>query len=347
MKCPKCGNENQSDAVFCDQCGQRLAQPVTPLPEAVSADQPTAQAGTCTRCGGVNTPGELFCGECGAPLEGPAPEAAAVAAAPAVMQPVVEPVALACPRCGAQAEPDDAFCAKCGAALAAASTTETGQPTATVNEQTAEPAPAEPSVAPAPVLSPEASQSLGEPEAAPSAPSECPSCGAHVAPEDAFCDFCGAALVGPAAATVTSSAPAASSATPAKAETGMPPAQPADLTATAAVTAPTPVGPHLLVPDSGATIALSGPGEVLVGREDPFSNTFPDVDLTPHGGEAGGVSRRHFKITVGEGQFAIQDLNSTNATWLNRTRLQPGLPVALHDGDEIRAGKVKLVFRAG
>jgi len=88
-------------------------------------------------------------------------------------------------------------------------------------------------------------------------------------------------------------------------------------------------------------------GEALVGREDPLSNTFPDVDLTPHGGEEGGVSRRHFKITLGEGQYAIQDLNSTNSTWLNRTRLQPGLPVVLRDGDEIRAGRVRLVFRAG
>jgi len=105
-------------------------------------------------------------------------------------------------------------------------------------------------------------------------------------------------------------------------------------------------GPRLLVVATGTVIPLAPTGEVLVGRDDPQSNTFPDVDLTPYGGEEGGVSRRHCKITLGEGQFAIQDLNSTNATWLNRTRLQPGMPVALHDGDEIRAGRIRLIFNA-
>jgi len=85
--------------------------------------------------------------------------------------------------------------------------------------------------------------------------------------------------------------------------------------------------------------------EALVGREDPYSGVFPDIDLTPHGGEEGGVSRRHFKITLTGGQYMVEDLNSTNFTILNRQRLQPGVPMVLADGDEIRAGRVRLVFR--
>jgi len=170
-----------------------------------------------------------------------------------------------------------------------------------------------------------------QPAAAPL--TECPSCGADVAPDDAFCDFCGAALVGDAAAMPRpASPPATMIATPLPAAAPSP--QPA-------------AGPYLLVVASGLALPLPDSGEALIGREDPLSNTFPEVDLTPHGGEEGGVSRRHFKITLGEGQYAIQDLNSTNSTWLNRTRLQPGLPVALHDGDEIRAGRVRLQFHAG
>lgn len=347
MKCPKCGNENQSDAIFCDQCGQRLTQPEPAQPQvAVVAAPPAGQAGICAQCGAANTPGEMFCSECGAPLEAPAPEALAVAAGPAPAPAAAEPQALACPRCGAQAEPGDAFCAKCGAALTAlpaAPEPVPEQPAAATPVTVVGPASATtPAPEPAAPVEAVTTQPVQSQAAAAPAPSECPSCGAHVEPDAAFCDFCGAALVGAVAATAAAAAPVA-------AQAASPATPVAVTTPPVAMAAPSaqPTGPYLLVAESGAIIPLSGPGEVLVGREDPLSSTFPDVDLTPHGGEEGGVSRRHLKITVGEGQFAIQDLNSTNSTWLNRTRLQPGLPEALHDGDEIRAGKVKLVFRAG
>ncbi|MEN6480358.1 MAG: zinc-ribbon domain-containing protein [Anaerolineales bacterium] len=323
MKCPSCGNETQEDAIFCDQCGFRLpgAAPAAPA------------AGMCRQCGAANTPGELFCSECGAPLDAPAPEvsaapvaAPAAAAAPAAPAPTPEPAAapaaapapaLACPKCGAPAEPGDAFCSQCGASLA---TQPAAQPAPAVS--TATPAPAAPA---APAAAPE-----------PTTPAldQCPSCGADVTPGAAFCDFCGAALVGGAAATaqaVTAIAPA-------------PPTQVAPVAPAPLAAAPALSGPCLTVVASGTVIPLTPVGEVLVGRDDPQSNIFPDVDLTPYGGEEGGVSRRHFKLTLGEGQYAIQDLHSTNSTWLNHTRLQPGVPVALHDGDEIRAGRVRLLF---
>ena len=66
-----------------------------------------------------------------------------------------------------------------------------------------------------------------------------------------------------------------------------------------------------------------------MGREDPYTGVFPDVDLTPHGAEEGGVSRRHFKITFSGGQYLVEDLNSTNFTFVNNQRLAPGAPLAL------------------
>jgi len=101
----------------------------------------------------------------------------------------------------------------------------------------------------------------------------------------------------------------------------------------------------LVVAETGARLPLVEGTEVLVGREDPYSAIYPDVDLTPYGAEEKGVSRRHFKLTLAEGQYAIQDLGSTNYTWVNQQRLQPNVPVRLNDGDEIRAGRLKLVFR--
>ena len=52
----------------------------------------------------------------------------------------------------------------------------------------------------------------------------------------------------------------------------------------------------LVVEADNATFDLSGKSEIAIGREDPVSNIYPDVDLTPHGGEEGGVSRLHAKI---------------------------------------------------
>jgi len=67
----------------------------------------------------------------------------------------------------------------------------------------------------------------------------------------------------------------------------------------------------------------------------------------PYGGEEGGVSRKHFRIMLVSGRYTVEDLDSTNFTLLNQAKLQPGAPMPLSDGDEIRAGRVKLTFKVG
>jgi len=89
-----------------------------------------------------------------------------------------------------------------------------------------------------------------------------------------------------------------------------------------------------------------GKSEILLGREDPVSNVFPDIDLTPHGGDEGGVSRRHARIFAQGNQLFVEDLNSTNYTYVNQQKLTPGQPHPLKDGDEIRLGKVRLTYMA-
>jgi len=56
------------------------------------------------------------------------------------------------------------------------------------------------------------------------------------------------------------------------------------------------------------------------------------------------VSRRHAIIRVENGTAALADLDSKNGTWLRGARLRE--PAPLSDGDEIRVGSVKLVFRS-
>jgi predicted nucleic acid-binding Zn ribbon protein len=250
-----------------------------------------------------------------------------------------------CPQCGNQNPPGAAFCDNCGASLAGV----------------APPAPAAP-VAPA----------------APAGGVTCPACGTPVIPGEAFCGNCGAAL--PAAAPAAPMAPPVQPVTPAPAPAApvgamlkcpvcgadqpagqsfcdncgaslaappqpvqppMPPVAPP----VAPVVPPVWGRPRLVVAGTGAEFDLSGKAEILVGREDPVSGVFPEVDLTPHGGEEGGVSRRHAKLTVRGNQWLVEDLNSTNFTFVNNQKLNPGVPQPLNSGDQVRLGRVVLTFQ--
>jgi pSer/pThr/pTyr-binding forkhead associated (FHA) protein len=82
--------------------------------------------------------------------------------------------------------------------------------------------------------------------------------------------------------------------------------------------------------------------EVNIGRLDPASASFPDIDLTSDGGLEKGVSRRHAKITRRGSEVFIEDLGSINGTFLNRKKLTPYLPQVLKSGDELQLGKLIL-----
>jgi len=361
MICPNCGNQTSEGAIFCDRCGTRL-----PQPEAVAAQPAPVVAGgsvICPACGAGNVPGEAFCDFCGSPLEPPMPAAEEVVAlesvsgeaelevapastpaeaamapapVPAPAEPVVEQAAppapaeaeakLTCPVCGAEVSPGEAFCANCGASLAQAPI-----PPEPVPEVEAAPVPApaeaESILPPEPVVTvappPEA------PVAVPAGPLTCPSCGAEVEAKDVFCSNCGFALkAAPASAPVAAvTAPSPVEATP----------------------APSPVaaGPRLVVVASGAEIPLPAGEELLIGREDPVSGIYPEVDLMPHGGEEGGVSRRHARIIQEGGDYYVEDLDSTNFTFVNKQKLTPKIRQPLKYGDEVRFGRVALIFKLG
>jgi hypothetical protein len=84
--------------------------------------------------------------------------------------------------------------------------------------------------------------------------------------------------------------------------------------------------------------------ESNIGRWDADNGIFPDVDLDAHDPDAK-VSRRHARIVHRNNIYMIEDLGSTNGTFLNRgRRLLPGSPQVLNDGDEIIVGKTFLRF---
>ncbi|MFL6208170.1 MAG: protein kinase domain-containing protein [Pyrinomonadaceae bacterium] len=85
----------------------------------------------------------------------------------------------------------------------------------------------------------------------------------------------------------------------------------------------------------------------LVGRTDPNSNVFPEVDLSrfdPHTK----VSRRHARIFRKGDVYLVEDLGSINGTVINDSlRLAPYQPRALESGDKLRLGETTLHFLIG
>jgi uncharacterized OB-fold protein len=145
-------------------------------------------------------------------------------------------------------------------------------------------------------------------------------------------------------------APAVSSATPTPAaEATIPaPAPTAEATTPAPAAAPAEpasAGPRLVLVDGGQVLPLpTDKAEIIIGREDPVSNIFPEIDLTPFGGENGGVSRQHARINQANGSWTITDLNSTNYTRVDGVRLDPTVPAPLKDGARVQFGRVAMMF---
>ena len=85
----------------------------------------------------------------------------------------------------------------------------------------------------------------------------------------------------------------------------------------------------------------------LVGRSDPHSNIFPEVDLSKFDPQAK-ISRRHARIWREGDTFLVEDLGSVNGTVVNdAVKLAPRHPRVLESGDKLRLGETTLHFLIG
>lgn len=113
----------------------------------------------------------------------------------------------------------------------------------------------------------------------------------------------------------------------------------------AATVLASPTGPRLVF-ESGQEIPVpTDKTEITIGREDPISGIHPEIDLTPFGGESGGVSRQHARLIYKSGQWSIVDLGSTNYTRVDGLRIEPGAPHPLKDGARLQFGRLTVTFR--
>jgi hypothetical protein len=106
-----------------------------------------------------------------------------------------------------------------------------------------------------------------------------------------------------------------------------------------------PVTGHLVIVDTQAAFPIpAGKLEVIIGREDPVSSVFPDVDLEAHGGLENGVGRKHARLTSQAGPTFVEDLDTVNHTRVHGQVLARGQKQLLSDGDELMLGKLRLVY---
>jgi hypothetical protein len=203
---------------------------------------------------------------------------------------------------------------------------------------------------------------------------KCSECGYENMDGLDYCDGCGAKLAagaGSSAAAPAAAAPeAAPAATPAAGTDATPPAG----TETASAEAPAAEAPKSEAPTGeikpeapqgapAAAAAAGAPfkaklavvrggrkgqefpleeGNNLVGRWDPETGSFPEVDLDADDPEAK-ISRKHALIRIENGKITIEDIGSLNGTYVNRQpRLSPGSPAEIKSGDEVIIGKTFL-----
>jgi FHA domain/zinc-ribbon domain len=169
----------------------------------------------------------------------------------------------------------------------------------------------------------------------------CSRCGTGVAEASRFCSNCGAPLRGGApvaeGSSETTSTISISGLEAYEAEATGQKTPALSPEAQAAVDA-LPLGSALLVvrrgPNSGSRFLLDG--ELTTAGRHPESDIFLD-DVT--------VSRRHVEFRRGsDGAFTVSDVGSLNGTYVNRERIEAGVPMT--NGDEVQIGKYRLVFFA-
>src|SRR5271165_1444551 len=76
-------------------------------------------------------------------------------------------------------------------------------------------------------------------------------------------------------------------------------------------------------------------GNNLIGRWDPETGSFPEVDLDADDPEAK-ISRKHALCRIENGKITVEDIGSLNGTYVNRgQRLAPGSPVDIKNGKKV------------
>ncbi|MCA9972426.1 MAG: FHA domain-containing protein [Anaerolineales bacterium] len=107
-----------------------------------------------------------------------------------------------------------------------------------------------------------------------------------------------------------------------------------------------PKGSIAFVGSTSGPLIINSVSNVTIGRGD-VDTVDSFVDMSYFGELAQAISRQHARVIYQDGVFTLEDLNSTNGTWLNHQRLPPGTPFPLDTGDRLWLGPLKLSICLG
>lgn len=94
----------------------------------------------------------------------------------------------------------------------------------------------------------------------------------------------------------------------------------------------------LYLPEMREPVELWNQNKITIGRFDNQRNYRPTVDLSEHHAAQLGVSRIHAEISYENAAYWVQDLESKNGTWVNKTKLVGNQKVQLTHRDTLRVG---------
>lgn len=81
---------------------------------------------------------------------------------------------------------------------------------------------------------------------------------------------------------------------------------------------------------------------LIIGRGDSANDIFPEIDLGQFDGQRKGVSRKHARLIMRDNRLVIEDLGSSNGTYVNGQHIGQLNPVRVRDGDHIKLGSLSL-----
>ena len=101
----------------------------------------------------------------------------------------------------------------------------------------------------------------------------------------------------------------------------------------------------LYVGQSDRPLVVQVTSQAVLGRYAAGSATQPRIDLTPYNAFGKGVSRMHAIIRRTDNGLLVEDLASSNGSWLNGVRLTPFAPRPLQSGDLLTLSQLEIVVR--
>lgn len=171
---------------------------------------------------------------------------------------------------------------------------------------------------------------------------QCPNCQFWNEVGYLFCEQCGSELVKGALDAVAAPAEMPLIPTPPDIQammlnTAPPPTSVQSVAANGGASTSVFSGPHLILVSTGTVFKLGN--AVIIGRANPVAQI--DFEGYPEGKY---ISYQHAQITFVNGAYYLEDMGSSNHTYVNGIKLSQGQAQPLKEGDRVRFAKLELIF---